>query len=451
MADSLGLKESIAMALGGMIGGGIYAVLGVVAEVAMTAIWFAFLVAGIVAMCAGYSFNKLNHLTDNRGGTVTFVQCYLGNSTVAGIAGWTLLFGYIGAMAMYAFAFGEFTVAFDVVPKSVMGLPSRPLISVLAVAGFVGLNLLGPRMTGAAENILVVLKVGILVVFGVLGLIYAFGFSDGQFEYGVSQLGEFEPLMAAAISFVAFQGWQLLYYDQESIEDPAETIRKAVYISIPVAVSIYILVGMVTVNLVPQALTSHPHIALKDAASLMMQPYGLAHVGALVLALSALFSTGSAINATLFSSAHFAKGMLRDDLLPDQIGRSDADGIPERTVLVLGAVTGAFTWFGGLSAITSFSSLSFIIVSGAMSYLTFRQRDHDEVNAIVPAAGTVGALAFFPLMMYNLYTREPNTFYMVLGIAIAVLAVELLYFERDIIEEEIEEFEPDAVDVITDE
>ncbi len=447
MTDSLGLKESISMALGGMIGGGIYAVLGVVANITMSAIWVAFLAAGIVATCAGYSYNKLNSLTDNQGGSVTFVQCYLGNSTLAGIVGWTLLFGYIGSMAMYAFAFGEFSAAFGIIPGSVLEVPTRPLISVLAVAGFVGLNLLGSRTTGAAENVLVALKIGILVVFGLLGLVYAFGFSGAQFEYGVSQLGGFGPLMAAAISFVAFQGWQLLYYDQEGIKNPVDTIRKAVYISIPVAVAIYILVGMVTVNLVPQALTSHPHVALKDAASLMMQPYGQAQLGAVILALSALFSTGSAINATLFSSAYFAKGMLGDDILPDQIGSSDADGIPERTVLVLGAITGAFTWFGELGAITSFASLSFILVFGSMSYLAFRQRDYDEVNAVIPAIGTVGALAFFPLMMYNLYTREPNTFYMVLGIAVLVLAIELLYLERDIIEEEVTEFEPIPGDI----
>jgi len=443
MGESLGLKEAVSMALGGMIGGGIYAVLGVVAQISMSAIWVAFLAAGVVAMCAGYSFNALNGLTDNRGGSVTFVQCYLGNSTVAGVVGWTLLFGYVGSMAMYAFAFGEFTAAFDVVPKVVAGVPVRPLVSVLAVAGFVGLNLLGARTTGAAENVLVALKVTILVAFGVLGLVYAFGSGGVSFDYGAGHLRGFGPVVAAAISFVAFQGWQLLYYDQESIEDPVDTIRKAVYVSIPVAVVIYVLVGMVTVTLVPQALASHPHVALKDAASTMMQPYGLARVGAVVLALSALFSTGSAINATLFSSAHFAKGMLGDDLLPDRIGSADADGIPERTVLVLGAVTAAFTWHGSLGAITSFASLSFILVFGSTSYLAFRQRDHDEVNALVPAVGTVGALSFLPLMMYNLYTREPNTFYTVLGVAAVVLAVELLYFERDVIEEEVEEFESD--------
>jgi amino acid transporter len=444
MSDDFGLTEAISMALGGMIGGGIYAVLGVVAQITTTAIWFAFLVAGIVAASAAYSYTKLNALSENRGGSVTFIQCYLGNSTVAGMVGWTLLFGYIGSMAMYAFAFGEFAAAFGVVPQTIIGVPSRPFISVSVVALFIGLNLLGGRTTGAAENVLVALKVGILVVFGILGLTYAFGFDGVPFEYGTDHLGGFGPFMAAAISFVAFQGWQLLFYDQESIEDPVGTIRNAVYISIPVAVGIYVLVGMVTVNLVPQALQSHPHVALKDAAAMAMQPYGLAEVGATVLALSALFSTGSAINATLFSSAHFAKGLLTDDLLPDQFGTADGDGIPERTVLLLGVITGGFTWFGSLGAITSFASLSFILVFGAMSYLAFRQRSHDAVNPVLPAIGAGGALAFFPLMLYNLYSREPTTFYMVLAIAAVVVAVELLYFERDVIEEEVTEYTPEV-------
>ncbi|MFB6361973.1 MAG: amino acid transporter, partial [Halobacteriales archaeon] len=96
-----------------------------------------------------------------------------------------------------------------------------------------------------------------------------------------------------------------------------------------------------------------------------------------------------------------------------------------------------------LGAITSFASLAFILVFGLISYLTFRERDHDEVNAIIPAVSTAGSLLFFPLMLYNLYNREPQTFYMVLGIASLVLAIELLYFEREVIEEEIEAFDPE--------
>ncbi|WP_136690133.1 APC family permease [Halorhabdus amylolytica] len=440
-AKRLGLAESVAMALGGMIGGGIYAVLGVVAGITGPAIWVAFVAAGVVALAAGYSYNALNRIADRTGGSVTFVQSFVGSSTLAGMIGWTLLVGYVGSMAMYAFAFGEFATAFGVVPETIAGLPSRPTISVLAVAGFVALNLLGAKTTGAAENVLVAAKVAILLAFGVLGVVYAFVFSvETTVSTGLASLDGSGPIVAAAVSFVAFQGWQLLFYDQESIADPVATIRRAVYVSIPVAVTIYVLVGVVTVSLVPGA-PSHPHVALKDAAARAMTPYGLAGVGGTVLALSALFSTGSAINATLFSTAHFAKGMLREELLPDAIGQGEADGVPTRTVLVLGAITATFAVVGSLGAITSFASLSFLIVFGAMSYLALCERDRESVTPLPPLVGLVGTAAFFPLLLWHLYRTEPGTFGTVVILAVTVVALEVLYFEREWLADEIDTVE----------
>ncbi|GAB3412479.1 hypothetical protein GCM10027435_05220 [Haloparvum alkalitolerans] len=444
--DDLGLTEAVSIALGGMIGGGIYAVLGVVAGITRAA-WVAFLAAGVVSLCAGYSYTRLNAMTDNSGGSVTFVQCYLGNSDLAGMLGWTLLFGYVGSMAMYAFAFGEFAVSFVGVPVSVGGVPARPVVSVLAVAGFVALNLAGARTSGSAENLLVAAKVAILLAFGALGVAYALGAAPRTgLAFGVGELSSVGPVVAAAVSFVAFQGWQLLFYDQESIADAERTIRRAVFVAIPAAVLVYVLVAVVTVSLAPGALESHPHLALKDAARTMLTPYGLGALGGTVLALSALFSTGSAINATMFSSAHLAKGMLDDDLLPDRVGDGDANGAPERTLALLGAVTAAFTAVGSLNAITSFASLSFIVVFGAMSLLCLRERDHESVHPAPPAVGALGAGLFLPLMANNLRTREPETFSAVLVLVVLVVGVELLYFKHEALERRVVPIESERID-----
>ncbi|MFB6093052.1 MAG: APC family permease [Haloquadratum sp.] len=431
MSGRFGLRECVSMALGGMIGGGIYAVLGVVAKVAMFATWFGFVAAGVVAICASYSYNKLNEIGETRGGSVSFVQEFVGNATVAGMVGWSLLFGYIGSMAMYAFAFAEFTIGFNMIPPAAAGVPLRPIVSVLAVVLFVVLNVAGARVTGSAENVLVAAKVGILVAFGVWGLFYLVPIASQPTKLGLSQIRGVTPLVAAAIAFVAFQGWQLLFYDQESIEDPLETIPRAVYLSIPAAVAIYVMVAVVTTNLAPRAIQTHPHVALADAASAMLGYVGLSELGFFIVSLSALFSTGSAINATLFSSAHFAKGMLSADLLPDQFGSTETDGVPEKTIVILGAITAAFTAWGSLKAITSFASLAFIVVFGSMSVLAVQHRDHEAINPIPPAVGAVGTFVFAPVMFWNLYHREPNTFWMVLLIAALVVGVELLYFERD--------------------
>ncbi|MCH2449591.1 MAG: APC family permease [Gracilimonas sp.] len=428
--EKLGLKECVSIALGGMIGGGIFAVLGVVAQIVQAATWFAFVLAGIVALCAAYSYNKLNSISKNPGGSVSMIQCCTGNTKLAGMAGWTLLFGYIGSMAMYAYAFGSYTVGFDVILDTLAGLPARPLISVLVVAAFLRLNLAGARATGSAENLMVGIKVLILLAFGIGGVWLAL--SEQKLELGLEQTASFGPIMAAAVSFVAFQGWQLLFYDREGIKDPDNTIRKAVYIAIVSAVGIYILVALTTLSLAPmEVIREDPERALAVAAEPLI-PYGFT-----IISLAALFSTGSAINATLFSSGYFAKGMLSDHLLPDQLGSPKAEGIPNRTLIILSIITAAFTVYGSLDAITSFASLTFIIIFGAMSYLAFRQRHRPRISGLIPAVGMTGTAAFFVLMFWHLYNAEPETFYSVLIIAVLVITVELLYFERDILKRKI--------------
>ncbi|WP_227355288.1 APC family permease [Haladaptatus salinisoli] len=424
---TLGLGESVSFALGGIIGGGIFAVLGVVAKVAGPTAWLAYFAAGIVAMCTGYSYVKLNQLSDSRGGSVTFIEEFVGRPTLAGMVGWALVVGYIGTMAMYGFAFGAyFGRVFGLSTIPVLGLPTRPVVSALVVVGFVGLNVLGARESGVAEDVLVALKVGIVVLFGVVGIWFAY--SHGQLKLGVSEAVRHPvgPFVAAAVSFVSFEGWQLLMYDQDSIENPVENITKAVYVSIPVATLIYVAVALVTISLVSQGqVAKHPDVALAIAARRFA-----GQIGYLAIGVAALFSTASAINATMFSTALFSKGMLADGLLPDEIGDASAEGPPTRTLLVIGLFTVAFTVYGSLEAITEFASLSFIVVFGAMSYLAFRERDSEEISAAVPAVGLVGSAAFLPLLIWHLYTAQRDILVLVVGIAVVVLLLELLYFER---------------------
>jgi amino acid transporter len=154
------------------------------------------------------------------------------------------------------------------------------------------------------------------------------------------------------------------------------------------------------------------------------------------IAVAALFSTGSAINGTLFSAAHFTKGMLSDDLVPDRLG--GADGAPTRAVVVLGGLAAVLAATVSLEGITSFGSLAFMVVFGTMCWLAFRQRDHDAINPVVPAIGVIGNLAFAPLLLWHLYRREFGVLVTVGGITVAILAVELAYFERETIPREVE-------------
>ncbi|MFB6204523.1 MAG: APC family permease [Candidatus Nanohaloarchaea archaeon] len=436
MSGKIGLPESVSMAIGGMVGGGIFAVLGVVAKAASYSSWIAFTLAGIIAMCAGYSFIRLNEITDGRHSPITFIQTFTGSKKLGGMAGWTFIFGYVGTMAMYAFAFGGYFEELIGV-HTFHGMALRPVISLSVIVLFVGLNILGAHASGRTEDFLVGAKILILLIFGFGGLYY--GLRNGMLHSGLSTLSV-GPLIAAAISFVAFEGWELLMFDQDSIKNPKETIKKAIFASIAVATFIYVIVAIVTTNLVSSSvIAEHAETALAVAA----RPF-LGQLGFILIAVAAIFSTGSAINATLFSSARLSRKMVSKNLLPSKL-RGDGDE-PVKALLVLGALTGGLTVLGSLNAITSFASLAFITIFGGISILAFRERDN-TVNAVVPAVGALGSAATVVALLWHLWSTEFHVFISVIGLALGVTTVEIFYFEREEIEEVEEEVEEEIEEV----
>jgi amino acid transporter len=298
------------------------------------------------------------------------------------------------------------------------------VVSVGAVASFLGLNLLGARATSRAEDVLVAIKVTILLLFALGGL--WFGLTRGRISSGLADLSV-GPLIAAAIALVAFEGWELLLFDQDQMEHPKATARRAIYLSIAGATTIYVLVAIVTTNLVSaQEIAAHPETALAIAA----EPF-LGQLGFTLIAVAALFSTGSAINATLFSSAEFATRLVSHDLLPDRFSDPRADGTHEKPLLVLGTLAALFTAIGSLQGITSFASLAFITVSGIVSAIAITERQQEEIRIAIPVIGLLGTVLTFPLLLWHLYTTKLGVFVTVVAIAIIDLTVELLYFERE--------------------
>ena len=427
MTDKMGLSDAIAMAVGGMVGGGIFAVLGVVVAEAGPLAWLAFIVSGFIAASAGYSFIRLNNLMDAAGSPITVIEVFMKNTELAGMMGWTFVIGYIGTMGLYAYAFGSyFVVLFGI--QTVYGFSAQPLVSATVVLVFVGINAAGVHASGRTEDTLVGLKVLILLLFSGGGLYY--GYTHGDLQSGFATLGA-GPLIAAAISFVAFEGWELLMFDQESIRNPRTTVRTAVFVSITGVTVLYVLVAIVTTTLVSAAtIQANSEAALAIAAV----PFS-GRIGFVLISVAALFSTASALNATLFSTSRLVRQLATEKLLPRNLGGHRRE--PIRTLTVLGLLTASLSVLGSLDAISSFASLSFIVIFGLMSFLAYTKRSGTVRSTIVPAVGTGGAIATVIALVWYLVTIEPGTFIVVVLLTLLVVVVELFYFERIPIEQEI--------------
>lgn len=440
MSEKIGLSETISIAVGGMVGGGIFAVLGVVAAGAGTAAWIAFALSGIVALSAGYSFVRLNTLCTGLRSPIGQIEEISGSRQLSGMMGWLLTFGYVGTMAMYAFAFGSY-LAELVGLDHVLGIPARPALSIGGVVLFGGLNLLGAHASGKAEDVLVAAKVAVLLLFAGGGLYY--GITRETVASGVDAISV-GALTAAAIAFVAFEGWELLMFDQESIENPRETVRKAVYISIVGTTLLYVLVAVVTTNLVPlQTIKANPETALAIAA----KPF-LGGLGFTLIAVAAVMSTASALNATLFSASRLsaqisqatAGSVNSEQGVPTADGGHDLSAYcestpthrsshetsdatpPTRTIVVVGTLTAIFTLYGSLNSITSFASGAFMTIFGTVSLLAFTKRE-SLISAAVPAVGAVGSGVALVALLWNLNQTNPDVLVTVAVIWAIVLSV----------------------------
>lgn len=108
MSKKIGLKEAISIGIGGMVGGGIFAVLGLAVSLAKGGTPIAFLFAGVLALITSYSYIKLSQKYPDKGGTVKFINQGFGKTIFSGGINNLLWISYIIMLSLYASAFGSY-------------------------------------------------------------------------------------------------------------------------------------------------------------------------------------------------------------------------------------------------------------------------------------------------------------------------------------------------------
>src|SRR5215468_12135812 len=161
-SGAIGMVAAVSIGIGGMVGAGIFAILGVVAQAAGNAMWMAFAIGGVVALLSTYSYAKLGATFPSAGGAVHFLVKSFGDGILAGGLNLFMWAGYIISLALYATAFGTYAATFFAAAASPV------LVKSLAVAVVVLLTLVnafGARLMSRSETVIVVVKVAILVPF----------------------------------------------------------------------------------------------------------------------------------------------------------------------------------------------------------------------------------------------------------------------------------------------
>lgn len=281
-AGELGVSTLVSIGIGGMVGGGIFSVLGLTVQIAGAGAYLSFVVGGLIAALTGRSDALLSVRIRSRGGTAFFLDRCFG-TTIAGPLNVLLWLSYFVMLGLYAVAFGSYGAA-------LLGAdPDGPWRRVLAsgvVLAFAGLNLAGARIVGRAEALLVYGKLAILLVFCIAGMAFVDGERVSPAHYPAIGV----IVYAGALIFLGYEGFELIANAAEDARDPRRSLPLAYLISIAVVIGLYVLVAFVAVgNLDVAQIDRDRDYALAAAA----RPF-LGSAGFVLIGIAAVISTASA-------------------------------------------------------------------------------------------------------------------------------------------------------------
>jgi len=430
--ELLTLKEVIAMGVGGMVGGGIFSVLGLAIAQAGHAAPVAFALCGIIALLTGISYARLGVAFRSDGGSFTYLEHAFRHPNISGFGGWLLLVGYIGTMALYSYTFGVYGTA--MLGGGPHGGSMHHLLESLILLIFLGINLYGVKASGTSELIIVTVKMLILFLFGGIGLFYA----KPDHLLPVFNQGYGGVVMGAALIFVAYEGFELIPNAANEMVEPERNLHRGILWSIAFTIAVYVLVSLVAVgNLLPDEVIRYKEYALAVAA----KPF-LGQAGFQLIGLAALFSTASAINATMFGTARLGMVMATEKAMPIVFAfRRKQNNIPWVSLLVITVLTLLFVNVANLTIISSFASSTFLLIFAAINLSALRLRHRIRASNGVAATGLLfSLLSWFALLAY-LFRSDRQSLYWIGGLYLAVFCAEVLFSKRRWIRREVEELE----------
>src|SRR5690348_783291 len=166
-ARRLSVRQAAFIGVGSMVGAGIFALLGAAGEVAGSAVWISFLLAGAVAVLQGYSFARFGARYPSAGGFLEYVRRGFGDGHVLGVVAWLLFATNCIITAMVGVSFGSYASG-ALTDGSTVG---TKVFAVVLIAAMTALNVLGARAVARTQTVIVYVVIGILVLFAVVTLV----------------------------------------------------------------------------------------------------------------------------------------------------------------------------------------------------------------------------------------------------------------------------------------
>jgi amino acid transporter len=415
----IGYWEVVAIGIGGMVGGGIFAVLGLAVQLARGGTPVAFSIAGLVALLTTYSYAKLSVAFPSQGGTVTFLDRAFGPGVLAGSLNILLWLSYIVMLSLYAYAFGSYGAT--LLPAALQSV-GKHLAITIAVVGITVLNLANAKIVGRAERWIVAMKVAILLLFiaiGIRGVVVQ--------QMAPSTWAPAIQLMAGGfIIFLAYEGFELIANAAQDIHDPHRTMPRAYYSAVLFVIAIYVVIAIVAVGTlsVTQILDARDY-----ALAAVAQPF-MGQAGFILIAIAALLSTASAINATMYGAARLSYIIAVDGELPHTL-ESKIWNQPVG-LLITAALTLVVANIFDLSSISTMGSSGFLLIFAMVNFANMRMAQKTGSRKGLSFVAMVACILALAALLWQTALDAPFkllTLVVMLGLSIGI---EIVFQRRNL-------------------
>jgi APA family basic amino acid/polyamine antiporter len=389
LSRELGLFQLTMMGAGMMIGAGVFVATGIaIGQAGPGGILLAFALNGIIAIFTAMSFAELCSAMPAAGGAYAYVKKAFGG-VIGYISGWMNWFALAVAGSLYAITFSEYTLhllqTFTFFNN--LGFNMAVAEKVLAVAialVFIFINYRGVSGTGKSSTVIALGQTVTLGIIGALGIAVAAVNPERLMNFSpILENGAVGVMIAMGFTYVGFEGFEVIGHAGEEAINPRKNIPKAILYAVIIVVSTYILVAFAAVVGAKTGISSAGNWFAGQGATGFAKAIGaLVPFGSVLVVLAAIFSSTSALNATLFSSARVSFAMSRDGYLPPVLSKISKNHVPHIALFASSLIVLVVALLLDVEGVAAAADIMFLLIFLLinLSVIKIRREMSDELH-----------------------------------------------------------------------
>ena len=374
-SGSLTLTGAVSLGTGVMIGAGIFALLGQVAELAGQCFPAAFVIGAVVAAFSSYAYIKTSNAYPSAGGIAMYLKKAYGKTVITGFSALLMAFSMVINESLVARTFGTYTLQlFDIQQGSFL----IPVLGVILLVFAFIVNISGNDVIEKISFSMALIKIGGIAVFGIVGLWIA-DFSFSQTSADVSAFSPMGFLAAIALSVLAYKGFTTITNSGSEVEEPHKNVGRAIIISLLICTILYLLVSLaVSGSLSIAEISQARDFALAGAARPVFGSFGLWFT-----VLLAIIATVSGIIASVFAVSRMLAMLTEMELVPhSHFGMPGT--VQQHTLVYTIVIAIILTIFLDLSRIASLGAIFYLVMDIILQWGILRNLRKDvKANSLI--------------------------------------------------------------------